>query len=176
MFLIFKRVRELQATRKSSALQVSKQYRTLQVLGTIMNGVQQKVWITYTIVGTIMCQCLSFSLVIKTIQTKSYNHNLILLGVFSVVGLNDVLLLSFLVGGMAQVMEESHKLIRQWKKPPSTLGIKICREKLWESRFVKGCDIIKVRFGALNFIDKVTPLNCLDFANEITVHILLIAQ
>lgn len=171
------RTEEKQTTGKSSADQTAKEYRILQVLGCLLNDVIQKVWLTWLIIATILCLSLSTSMVIQRMHTMSGSTEDVLITlVFSVIAIDYVMLLVFLVGGMAQLMMQSQELRCSWQKYMAKSVYTSTKHKRWERRFLKSCTNIKVRFGEINYIESETPLSCIDFSTDLTVQFLILSQ
>lgn len=64
----------------------------------------------------------------------------------------------FLIGGMVTIWTESTLLFRNVHLQ-ITLKLESQSEKRWQIKFWKSCrNLIKIRFGANNFVDAVTPL------------------
>lgn len=46
--------------------------------------------------------------------------------------------------------------------------------RLWQEKFFISCSVIKVKFGANNFADKLTPLKAANVSLSFTVQLLLL--
>lgn len=79
--------------------------------------------------------------------------------------------LLFCVGGFSEVHQESRLSFENISRRISKLRIR--KERKWAERFVKSCGLIKIKFGGNNFVEELTPLNCLSHATQLAVQILL---
>lgn len=170
MFLRFSE--QLCESCKSEA-KIRHQYRTLQILGGLMNQVQQKVLISGIVFGAI--PILSFYIVL-IIRMFNLINNVWLFGLMTMNAIGTLLVLLILLGGMANVCSASEKHLKH-----TLINILSCknvsvREARMLKKFSNSCSTIKVRFGSLNYIDKLTPLNCIDFANCLSVQLLLVSK
>lgn len=106
---------------------------------------------------------------------------------FSIIGIECVFVVVTSVRGMAGVYSESVKVTSKFKKSFGVICGGGCRnltkvgcgyaERLikmkWKQRFYKSCSLVKIRFASTNFVDRLTPLACVDLANELTLEWLL---
>jgi len=83
------------------------------------------------------------------------------------------LVLVVLVGGMVGVYLDSKSVFQiLWKR----LGTNLPRnERKYLLKYYRSW-LIRINLGSSNFLDALTPLNCLSFAFSITVQILLISS
>lgn len=144
------------------------QYRTLQVLGILMNEIQQKFLITSLVIAATLILSCGMTVVVQMPFTKG---NLLQLSVFLVLMTDSALLLIVILGNMSKVLVQSHRIFEVVRTHMTTQ--KISDRKQME-KFLKSCNFVKVRFGTLNYIDSLTPIKCIDFANDLTVQLLLI--
>lgn len=151
-------------------------FRELQVLGNVNNCVQEMMT-TMVLVGATLC--LAFSLVAAIIlaekATEGYQMAVALFVLFVVC----MLFVIFVVyGGMSGVHEKCRDIIEQ------NVNLLHCdlvakgiskATRSWQKRFFISCSLIQVRFGANNFVEKLTPLNATNAALGLTVQLLLLS-
>lgn len=84
---------------------------------------------------------------------------------------------------MGGVYTESVKVTKKFQKSFGVIGGGGCRnlteagrgyverltEVKWKQRFYTSCSSIKIRFASINFVDRLTPLACVDYANGLTL-------
>ncbi len=118
------------------------------------------------------------------------SENYLALLMFTTIGVDCMLAVVTSVGGMAGVYTESVKVTKELQKSLGIIGGGGYRTFAngnrvptghwlavkWKQRFFKSCTPVKVRFASINFIDRCTPLACLDFANGITLQLLLLGK
>lgn len=150
--------------------QISAQYRTLQVLATLMNEVQKDMIIPCITVIAIPCCAVSLTMVVRTPQQSGHlvESATVIMGLFEC-----VFILLVIFGGMAKVLSESEFTFQQLKRHLSLESSLAKWEIRWKRRFYKSCSNIKVKLGSINFIDRLTPINCINMANDFTVQLLL---
>lgn len=168
----------------------------LQVLGTLMNEIQQKAMVTSIITCAIWIHCLALNVLIKM---PNGHGDLIFFFVFLFLTVEAWGAVSVCVGGWSQVYIQSEKNSQHFarnlaktKMPARCLkqgnafkqvasvvassNMEAGRRRyvLELKRFYKSCSYVKVKFGSLNFIERLTPLNCMDTSLALTVNLLLI--
>ncbi len=87
-----------------------------------------------------------------------------------------MLAISVLFTLMSKPYTVSEKVVKELSKKNGTFNIR-SREpkgKHFLKRVYWSLSFIKVKFGSFNFVDSLTPLNLVHFANELTVQILLL--
>lgn len=137
-----------------------------------MNEAQQKVFVTVDTIGAIILLSLSNAVVIRLWYRDS---NYMIICILGIVLLASGSVLLFLLGGMAEILVHSKNYLtaakglleKPWQSKPNRRNLRV---------IVKSCQQISVKFGSINFIEALTPINCLDFANDLTVQLLLIAS
>lgn len=143
-------------------------YRHVQLISGLCNEIQQKMLLAPLIVIVILIN--SFSLAILA-HVSIVSENLILACFLVAVFVDSVLIILFCLGEMVAVNRRSKAFIQNLKfYNPSTLGES---DRLWTRKFAQACQPIKIKFGANNFIEKLTPLKCLSCAARLTIQILL---
>lgn len=145
------------------------QYRTLQLLATLMNSVIQDEMNTMLACTAILISSLSEAIVVK-LAFMGNNTAIFLLFLFLM--LNCYLGLIVIFTGFANVHKTSNSVLRNMNRHLST--ITTTKERKQRKRFHYSCSSIKVRLGSVNFVDSLTPLNFINFANNLTVQIVLV--
>lgn len=143
-------------------------FRHIQLLATLCNEIQQKVVIPIMMIGTIIAVAVGLSFAVHTPITSG---NLPVLVILMIGGVDSALFLIFGLGGLAQVYKESSVT---FEKITTTFATQTGRKLKWARRYLRSCAPIKMKFGGNNFVDEVTPLNCISHAIQLSVQILLL--
>lgn len=144
-------------------------YRQIQIFNVLNNFVQQGCLGVFIICTTLMISnC--FSLLISTLN----EINIFMTVTFLLVAVNSTIAILLFLGGMVSVHLESKKKLLNIRRLELTYYSRAVRR--WARRFWRSCEIIKFKFGSNNFIEKQTPLKCLDFAINLTVQFLLLSR
>lgn len=138
-----------------------------------MNEILQKVVVTVAIVGGILTQSTCIAMLVGTLkENKSWME----IGMAIAVFLNGVTVLAFLLGGLAQVNATSKTTLIKLRKHLAKKGKvgrgKICPERIYLHSF----PCIKVQFGDLNYLESLTPLKCVDYANSVAAQLLMLGE
>lgn len=152
-------------------LNILRAYRILQILGILLNEVQQHELVTGVIV-TAVC-LLSLSTTSLTRVNLSRQQNIIVFGLLLILMIDCILTMIVLLGGMALVNTTSSDRLLRFRKlfvRPSRIEGRVIK------KICRSCDTVKIRFGSFNFVNNLTPLKCIDFANNLTVQLLLITK
>lgn len=152
---------------KLSAQRIISEQRGLQVLGNVMNELQQHRLITCCIVGLVLMSSISLNICIKA----SNNWVVGFLGLS--VLLTTGMLIIVCLGEISQVYvqsEENLQVVKQY------LAQRSSNEFKWQRKFLQSCSHIKVMFGSYNFVDQLTPLNVFLFGVNLTVNIILLSK
>lgn len=138
----------------------------------LMNEIQQKTLLTVIIVAGIPFIALCSTILVRIVQGSAA---LVIIMVISIALISAVLAVIFLVGGMAQLFAYSDNFLlsvnRLIAKPTCTLS-----DKRTLRKFVLSCNKISAKFGFMNYVESITPLNCIDFSNQLTVQLLLLSN
>lgn len=148
-------------------MRLSVRYRTLQVLGILMNEIQKRAIVSTLIVLGI--PLLSFCC---TLLLTSSGSSLHIFGFFAVAGLLMIAVFLIVLGGMSQLHQESKKCIMKCSSCPCRKTSR--NEYKWQRNFLASCTLIKANFGEINFVDYLTPLRCIDFSMNLTVSLVLL--
>lgn len=125
-------------------------------------------------VAAVIIQSISTTMLVKL---EWISVNMIPLMVFSVTAVDATLACVVCLGGMAGVFTESTQVMCKLKRHLCSLYLQHSKkreEARWQRRFLRSCTLIKIRFGGFNYVDQLTPVNCMNFANSLTVQLLLL--
>lgn len=145
------------------------EYRTLQLLANLMNSITQNELNTMLAYGGILVLSLSEATLVK-LAFMTTNVAIFLLFLFLL--LNSYIGLIVIFTGFARVHESSNSVLKDMKRHMST--IKMAKDRKQRKCFHNSCSSIKVYLGSVNFVDSLTPLNFINFANNLTVQIVLV--
>lgn len=134
-----------------------------------MNEVQQKVFVTTIITASIVLHAALFTLTIRLARSGDW----LMCAFFAFLTTDTLGVFVVLIGCMSKVHVTSHKMFEKLRCQACKLNK--MDKRLW-NRLNRSCTNIRVKFGSLNYIDRLTPLNCLDFANNLTYNILLLSR
>lgn len=150
------------------------QYRNVQLLGKLFNEVLQRVVVTILIVQTLLGQAIFSALLISLHNTPT--ANLFEMGVIGLMQMNTFAAIVILIGGLGQVYVTSADV--NWACVKHTANNKISSryKRNADMKFLRSCSDVRVCFGELNYIDRLTPLNCIDFSNNLAVQFLLLKR
>lgn len=148
-------------------------YRNVQVLSTLWNKVQQNLLGAF-IVGATLDVASSLALLSKGVKEKSFNNLTIgALGLTAIEGIAGLLLM---LETPISINRESKKLLANVKQYQyMKVGIPGMKSK-WGKLFWKSCAALRIKFGENNFLEEATSIRCLDWANDLTVQILLLSR
>lgn len=150
------------------SLKVAIMYRHVQLLCNLGNEIQQKMMMVPVLVAVIVISAVSVA-TLAHIPFKQSNWVVICILVTAYV--DTTLITLFSLGGMVAVNTTCKIFIKNLKLYDR--GSISNLEKLWGAKFVASCSPFKVKFGGSNFIEKLTPLKCLNCAARLTIQILL---
>jgi len=122
---------------------------------------------TTLIISAIASSSAGVAMLIKLHWNSS---NLIALFIFTSCSTNGLLVLMICLGGMVAIRSKSKKVLQENK----VMQGETQRESKIYRKFWQSCPIIKIKFGAQNFVEELTPLNCLDFTVNLAVQFLLV--
>lgn len=147
-------------------------HREIQLLSDLNNYIQQWPVVTLYMVVAIVQHGFSVCGLIRII--KQPNADIVGIFLFSVIVMDTFLVIVVAFGGMSKVIEDSRKMIHESKRHLFACCGVSCAERRWVRQFMRSCPIIKIKFGSNNFVEALTPLNCLSSALEIAVQLLLL--
>lgn len=146
-------------------------YRHIQLAANLCNEIQQQVLLPITIAGCTIVLGICLALVITSFSTTG---NLFIKTSMGLISVEIVLYLIFGMRALAELHDESEHALHGIRTKLITLLEPKIRK--WVQRYIRSCWPIKIKFGGTNFVDMLTPLNCIAHAVQITVHILLLGR
>lgn len=161
--------------RAGSIYHISQIYRHIQVMSTLNNVIQQNRIIVVLMSAGILLQSLSIFMVVR--HPWNWTH-LLPLGIYTMLLTDCTLAIIVLTGGMANIYSDSKLILSRLRTNILSGNDNLLPriELKWARKFYKSCDPLKVKFGSTNFFEANTPLNCMNFANGLTVNILLLTS
>lgn len=176
MISINLRLRSLLESGKLPLAQLTGDYRTLQILGIIMNELQQKTLLTVAVVGSIILGSVSGAVFIQIFKTAaSYTKKDVLLALLLSLISGSGMTLVFVVGGLAYINLNSRELLNTTRRVMASKYYARQEYKVLK-RVSRSFACIKAMFASLNFIEQSTPLTCIQFSNELMIQFLLVVQ
>lgn len=161
-------LKQSEASGDVSTSRVAVTYRQIQLLAKLNNGIQQKAYMSLIIFSAIVQQSFGVTALLKLPWSA---ENIIGLVVACILVVDTTAAMVVLLGGMAAVNTTSDEVANKLQKNLTTFRGK---ERRWRNRFYKSCGGIRIYFGTFNFVEQLTPLNCIDFANGLTIQLLLL--
>ncbi len=168
MFIYLKRFGDL-CSKTNGAYKRAKVFRQLQLLNGSLNGIQKGPPILAFIFTFIVIEAFALSTLIG-----SNTIDLRMKATLFIVTVDCFMGLLIIVGQMGMVNQKSSSLIETMKNSHKHLEMSVGDRK-WEHRFYRSCSALKILIGSTNFVDELTPLNCLNFSIDCTVNLLLLS-
>ncbi|CAL8121578.1 unnamed protein product [Orchesella dallaii] len=150
-------------------------FREIQVFALLNNEINQNALLVFT-----FSLILVISLEITAFVRMEWNaENFVALGFFSYSCFNSCFFLIIIMGGgMIAVYSTSKTLFELIKRKQSCTGRFLNAtqrlEKRWLTKFCRSCTPLRVKLGESNFLEELTPLNCINTAVDLTVNMLLL--
>lgn len=139
-----------------------------------MNEVQMKLFMNVVIICGIVLISLSTTLIVRIFQKpEHYSGYQMFIMLLVLITLVCVLVLIFLLGGMAELHSESEKFL--WSIKHLSKLTKRSNKRLLK-RFRKSCWKITAKFASISYIESLTPLHCIGFSIELTMELLLMTN
>lgn len=111
-------------------------------------------------------------MLIRALQT---NNDFAIIGLALMTHIDMLLALLVLLGGLAKLHLQSAKFVQNIKE--LRRGIKgSLKQRKETGMLVKSFSLINAKFGSLNYIEPLTPLNCINLSNDLTVQLLLLSK
>lgn len=148
-------------------------YRQIQLIGSLQTEVQGEIMMTIFLVSI----ALSFSLnSVAMIHTPWSGENAGIILICSYMAFLCGVGALFLVGVQAGVWSDSKAMLEKLDSVNvARLGFMRRMESKMQKSFWKSCrNLIKVRFGVNNFVQKETPLNYMQYTISLTTQLLLL--
>lgn len=118
----------------------------------------------------ILVLSLSEAIVVKLAFMENNNTAIFLLFIFLMLNCYYGLIVTF--SGFAHVHETSISVLTEMNRHLITMTT--TKDRKQRKRFHNSCSPIKVRLGSVNFVESLTPLNFINFANNLTLQIVLV--
>lgn len=145
-------------------------YREIQILSKIMNEVSKGWIILLLLICATVIQSMDTTILVLTYSKKE--REIVIMSYFGANAVLATIGLVYFVTQMAMLHESSNKSFWMLKQNLSACSTK--KEMKLEKRFYKSCWTIKQQFGCHNFVDRLTPLNSILAANNLTINMLLL--
>ncbi|CAL8116170.1 unnamed protein product [Orchesella dallaii] len=144
------------------------QYRMIQLLVCYTNACFQKTIFLGLTVVIILANIVSLAAFIT--YHDSLAPSMLAVLVLVIADVTGIAVFVYRIPGM--VNQLSKQVTKGWKQ---RVGIRGVREK-WESRMVKSCSEIKIKFGGVNYFEATTSLVIVDFQVEKTMNLILLSR
>lgn len=144
-------------------------FRYLQILTTMLNEFQNGL----LILSFIVIPILVFSYSLVSFIKVSHMELVFIASLLGILG-NGFLAVLCIQGQMAAVYMKSEELIENMKRKQNFFETK--KERMIQHKFYKSCMPLRIMMGSANYIDNLTPLNCLNHAMDLSVNILLLSR
>lgn len=153
---------------KFTCFELGKMFRNIQLLVNLMNEVNSTAVIG-ALSGVTITQAVSLSIVIR-LAPEAAQHP-VPLSIFLMSFLQFLIMIFVTLGGLGELYSVSDEVMENLK-------VSLRRENSfkgkWKQKFVKSCNVLKVKVGFVSYMDKTTALTMLDIANDLTINILLL--
>lgn len=150
-------------------------YRSVQILNGLANEVQKDIFMLVIMCTTVFMYAVAMTGISLVPWTS---NNVISLACFMSMVIYDLILILTMLGGMANIYQDSQRLLRKQRKIKYISSSKIIPKLVKHSEtqaFYLSCSPIRFKFGELNFVDRLTPLNCTVFAQKVTLQFHLLS-
>lgn len=144
-------------------------YRHIQLLTIICNNIRQKVMLTAGMVGSIITAGTGLAVIIRTPCTPDSLPVILVMGLLS---LNTCLFMLFCLGEMAELYMVSKQACKNIKLIIPSVSSQ--RTRKLTGSYLRSCGPLRSKFGGNNFVEELTPLNCMSHAFQLAVQILLL--
>ncbi|CAL8146960.1 unnamed protein product [Orchesella dallaii] len=156
---------------KRRVSEASVTYRNIQVLALLTN-----ILVNTAVTGLVFCTILMVALGLAGfVRLEWVTCNFLSLAFCFMMVLDGMFALIVLLGGMVGVYLESKWVFQALRRNLSVCTTEKYKRKFL-SRFYKSCRFIRIKLGSINFVDTLTPLNCVNFAVNLAVQVLLITN
>lgn len=144
------------------------------MLGIIQNEVQKE--LVTVVLFAILLSLQSFAGVALVRLPKSAGG--LLLVVLAALAFDSILGQLVILGILAKPFAQSKHSLIICKTNLGKMRAEFAHSKdfRYMQKFVKSWSHVKIQFGSINYLDEQTPLNCINFANNLTLQLLLITS
>ncbi len=144
-----------------------KTFRHIQLLNAMLNEFHQDKLVFVITVTPIFV--VAFALVTFV---KSPNADIMYLATLTIIIIDGFLAILITLGQMAILHSKSHEVIKYMLCKHGSQSTRNSRRS--ELTFYKSCLPLRVKMGTGNFIESLTPLNCLGHSLNLSVNVLLL--
>lgn len=170
--------RDLQQSGREQCYKLGVVYRQIELLAVLTNAMQQKNFLISLMVAPILVISFCITALIHLPFDTDHVWSLLTFAMFTA---DSSCMLMVCIGGMVSVYLKSVQVLEQIRGTfhehfleRQEIG-KNSWERKWCRKFFGGaCSTIKIKFGGDSYLEPLTPLNCMDFSNGLTVDLLLI--
>lgn len=154
-------------------------FREVQILGNLSNSIQDGIMTTSLLSASIIGHALSFCATILLVKVTFVDHGIqaiTSLALFASITVVTVLVIIVTFGGMSKVFQESKIIFWEvkWHKYQLMVDGVPGRVRSWQFQFFRSWFPVKIRFGANNFVEELTPLNAASYSLGLVVQLLLV--
>ncbi len=142
-------------------------FRSMQLLTGLINELQAGSLIPVIVSLTTLISAFALSTLVK-----GSNSDMLFVATLFLL-LADCCLVVLVILGQMAIMHSRSRTILDTMKRRTTVFLSALDRK-WEQRFYRSCSYLKFMIGSVNFVDELTPLNCLQFSVTLSVNVLLL--
>ncbi len=142
----------------------AKLFRHIHLLNVLLNGIQKGPPILVFVFAFTVAQALAFSSLVGNL-----NSDYKVLATLLLVTVQCFMGILIIMGQMGVVYQKSNTWIRIMQRKNNAI-----RDRKWEKRFYKSCSTLKIMISGRSFVDKLTPLNCLQYSMTSAASLLLL--
>lgn len=146
-------------------------YRHLQLVTNLCNDVLKSGIVPATIAGPVTVFGISLAVVTYLFSKQGNVYFLLLMVTICV---ETAFYLIFSLRGLGQVYDLSVRSLQISRM--HIIAVRGGMDRKWARQFVKSCPVIRMKFGGNNFVEMLTPLNCINHATQIAVQIILLGK
>lgn len=154
---------------KSGAYKPISIYRHIQLIASLYNDIQQRQALPTLILGSTVFFAVSLAFLV---QTSFSTENLSITILMSLMCVDGAFFILLSMSTLAAVFKESRVASQKITSDLSNITGRM--EQRWARKFLKSCGAIKIKLGGNNFVEELTPLNCLSHGVQAAVQILLL--
>lgn len=155
-----------------------KLYREVQILGNLCNDIQQKIMVTSLVLIGIVIHAFTFSSFVRLIGHTELDLSIRLMSLmmFGMLAADTLVVIVVVFGGMSMLHKKSCFIIQDVRQllHDSQISNLTSTERKCYLKWIKSCSIVKIKFGTVNFIEELTPLNLLSCSHGLSIQLLLL--
>ncbi len=148
-------------------------YRQVQILNILYNHIQKNS-LGVEIICAILGISTSLSFMVANLNGDHDESNVLVLTTYCLAISNSLFALVLVVGRMVTVSLKNERYLNNVSK--LEYGRVSRKERLWIKQFWRSCAKTKIQFGENNFLERLAPLRCLDYAVNLAVQFLLVSR